>query len=319
MGVKPHILCIVGPTASGKTTLAIDIAHHVGGEILSADSRQIYKLLTIGTAKPSESELKAVPHHFIDILMPDEHFSAGDFAERGAEIISNLTVQGTPPIIAGGTGLYVEALVDGLFEGPRIQPELRAQIEERLHSNGGAHLLEELRQVDPEAAQRMLPTNTRRIIRALEVFYATGVPITEHHRRQRREERYKAVFIGLEWDRKVLYDRINRRVERMIEAGLVDEVRSLLEAGYDERYKALQTVGYKEAFAMLRNEISFERMVELIKQNTRRFAKRQLTWFRYDERIRWFPIATDAQIEEIAAETVRIMTKDRKSSHAAMP
>lgn len=303
----PKILCIVGPTASGKTALAIRTAQALNGEILSADSRQIYKLLTIGTAKPSPEELKAVPHHFIDILLPDEHFSAGDFSEQGRKVIADVLSRGKFPIIAGGTGLYVEALVDGLFEGPAIQHELRADLEERMRTEGGASMLEELRKVDPAAAARMLPTNTRRIIRALEVYYATGIPLTEHHNRQVREQRYHPVFVGLEWDRKALYERINRRVDRMIEEGFLDEVKAVRAAGYDERYKSLQTVGYKEAFAYLRGELTYERMVELMKQNTRRFAKRQLTWFRYDERIRWFSVASDDDVRKAAERAVGLL------------
>ncbi|HLP14703.1 MAG TPA: tRNA (adenosine(37)-N6)-dimethylallyltransferase MiaA [Bacteroidota bacterium] len=294
------ILCIVGPTASGKTALSIEVAQRVGGEIISADSRQIYKKLTIGTAKPSISELNTVPHHFIDMLLPDEHFSAGDFSEQGRKTISDIVGRSAFPIVAGGTGLYVESLVDGLFSGPPIQPEYRAELESRLKAEGGTRLLEELRRVDPAAASRMLPTNTRRIIRALEVFHTTGIPITIHHERQTRDQLYDAEFMGLEWERNVLYERINQRVDRMIEDGFLDEVKSLRAEGYDERYKALQTVGYKEAFAYLRNEMTFERMVELMKQNTRRFAKRQLTWFRYDERIKWFKISDASEITTIA-------------------
>ena len=298
------ILCIVGPTASGKTALAIALAQQIGGEILSADSRQIYKQLTIGTAKPSASELKAAPHHFIDILLPDEHFSAGDFSSQGREKISELAGRGMLPIVAGGTGLYVEALIDGLFNGPPIQPDLRQRLEEQLKEDGGEHLLEELRHVDPAAAGRMLPSNTRRIIRALEVYYTTGIPLTVHHEQQKRDRLYDAVFVGLAWDRPALYDRINTRVDRMMEAGFMDEVERLLASGYDERYKALQTVGYKEAFAYLRREITIERMKELMKQNTRRFAKRQLTWFRNDDRIQWHHISHESDIAVIAASIV---------------
>jgi tRNA dimethylallyltransferase len=296
----PHILCIVGPTASGKTALSLEIASHSTAEILSADSRQIYKHLTIGTAKPSQDELQKVPHHFIDMLDPDCHFSAGDFAEQGRRVIADLIARKRLPIVAGGTGLYVESLVDGLFEGPPIQPELRRRLEEKAEHEGGAQLLEDLRAVDPAAAQRMLPTNIRRIIRALEVYYTTGVPITVHHQQQQRDQLYDAVFAGLAWDRKVLYDRIDRRVDRMLDAGFVDEVRRLLEMGYDERFKSLQTVGYKEAFTYIRHGLTYDRMVELMKQNTRRFAKRQLTWFRPDARIRWYPISDETQIGEIA-------------------
>jgi tRNA dimethylallyltransferase len=301
----PKILCIVGPTASGKTALALAIAHAVDGEIISADSRQLYQHLDIGTAKPTQAELHSVPHHFIDLLTPDAHFTAGDFAEQGREVIADIIQRKKFPIVAGGTGLYIEALVDGLFEGPPIQLELRRQLEERAENEGGVQLLEDLRKVDPAAAERMLPTNLRRIIRALEVYHTTGIPITVHHERQHRAVMYNAVFAGLAWERSVLYERINRRVDRMLEAGFLDEVKHLLELGYDERYKALQTVGYKEAFAFLRGDITHTRMVELMKQNTRRFAKRQLTWFRPDTRIQWYPISDESDIAEIAGTIVQ--------------
>jgi tRNA dimethylallyltransferase len=174
------------------------------------------------------------------------------------------------------------------------------ELEERANSEGGARLLEDLRKVDPAAAERMLPTNIRRIIRALEVFHTTGIPITIHHERQLRDKRYDTSFVGLAWERSALYDRINRRADSMIDAGFIGEVRMLLEMGFDERLKALQTVGYKEAFAYLRGDIPLDRMIELMKQNTRRFAKRQLTWFRPDDRIRWREVAEETDIRSIA-------------------
>lgn len=296
----PRILCIVGPTASGKTALSLKVAALCGGEIVSADSRQVYTHLSIGTAKPSADELRKVPHHFIDIVTPDIHFSAGDFAEKGRSIITEIISRNRLPIISGGTGLYVTALVDGLFEGPPLQLEFRHRLEQKADAEGGKLLLEELRSVDPAAAQRMLPTNIRRIIRALEVYYVTGIPISVHHEQQCRTRHYNAVFAGLAWNRDVLYNRINHRVDCMLEAGFLDEVRMLLDMGYDERFKSMQTVGYKEAFAFIRHEVTYDRMVELMKQNTRRFAKRQLTWFRPDIRIRWYPISHESEIGEIA-------------------
>lgn len=304
----PTILVIVGPTASGKTSLALDVARRIPSEIISADSRQIYKFLTIGTAKPTPKELKQVKHHFIDEILPDRHFSAGEFGIEGRIRIQEITDKGKLPIVAGGTGLYIRSLVDGLFSGPGREEDIREEIETRMESEGAEILLEELRQVDPEAAARMLPSNQRRIVRALEVYYATGKPISQHHGEHQREPYFNAVFAGLQWERKVLYERINLRVDAMLAAGFLDEVRGLLALGYDDRQKSLQTVGYKEAFAFLRNEIEYGRMVELMKQNTRRFAKRQLTWFRKDKRIRWFDIREASDIPEIA-EKVLILLK----------
>ena len=303
----PTILVIVGPTASGKTRLALEIARHTSAGIISADSRQVYQLLTIGTAKPSPDELEKVKHYFVDEILPDQHFSAGEFGIEGRKIIDELVKQKKLPIVVGGTGLYIRSLVDGLFTGPGRKEDVREELDARLESEGANALLEELRRVDPEAAARMLPSNQRRIIRALEVYYATGKPISQHQDEHEHKKFFNPVFVGLQWERKKLYDRINFRVDRMLAAGFLDEVKGLLSLGYDDRYKSLQTVGYKEAFAFLRKEISYERMVELMKQNTRRFAKRQLTWFRRDARIRWFYIEEENEIPRIAGEVLILL------------
>ncbi len=303
----PTILVIVGPTASGKTPLACEIARRTPAEIISADSRQVYRYLTIGTAKPSVDELRDVRHYFVDEILPDQHFSAGDFGTEGREKVGKIAGEKKLPIVAGGTGLYIRSLVDGLFSGPGRDEEIREELEARLETNGSAALLEELRRVDPEAAARMLPSNQRRIIRALEVYHATGKTISQHHGEHEKQKFFNPLFVGLQWERKKLYDRINSRVEKMLAAGFLDEVKALLDLGYDDRYKSLQTVGYKEAIAFLRNEMSYERMVELMKQNTRRFAKRQLTWFRRDGRIRWFDIGAESEIPRIAAEILILL------------
>jgi tRNA dimethylallyltransferase len=303
----PTILVIVGPTASGKTPLALEIARRASAEIISADSRQVYQYLTIGTAKPTPDELKKVKHYFVDELLPDQHFSAGEFGIDGRKIIDKIVKRKKLPIVVGGTGLYVHSLVDGLFTGPGRKEDMREELEARLESEGAEALLEELRRVDPEAAARMLPSNQRRIIRALEVYYATGKSISQHYNEHEKKKFFNPVFVGLQWERKKLYDRINSRVERMLAAGFLDEVQGLLSRGYDDRYKSLQTVGYKEAFAFLRKDISYERMVELMKQNTRRFAKRQLTWFRRDARIRWFDIEEENEIPRIAEEILILL------------
>ncbi len=303
----PTILVIVGPTASGKTSLALEIARRTSAEIISADSRQVYQYLTIGTAKPTPDELKEVKHYFVDQILPDQHFSAGEFGIDGRKIIDKIIGQKKMPVIVGGTGLYIRSLVDGLFSGPGREEHLRENLEARLESEGVDVLLEELRRVDPEAAARMLPSNQRRIIRALEVYYATGKPISQHHGEHEKKKFFNPVFAGLQWERKKLYDRVNSRVERMLAAGFLDEVKGLVSRGYDDQYKSLQTVGYKEAFAFLRKDISYERMVELMKQNTRRFAKRQLTWFRRDARIRWFDIGEENEIPRIAEEVLILL------------
>ena len=300
MSKLPTILVLVGPTASGKTALAFSIAKRIPVEIISADSRQIYKHLTIGTAKPSEKELHQIPHHFIDLLEPDQKFNAGDFQEQGRKIISQILDKKKLPIIVGGTGLYVQAIVDGFFEQPEISGEVREQLEFRLEREGKEALFKELQSIDSESAQTMDASKYRRVIRALEIFHETGTPISQFHKQHNVNKMYNAHFFGLNWERSKLYERINNRVDKMFAEGFLDEVKQLKENGFDDRFQSLQTVGYKEAFAFLRNEISKERMIELMKQNTRRFAKRQMTWFRKEERIQWFDISGEDQIDEIA-------------------
>jgi len=300
MSTLPKICVIVGPTASGKTALALSIANKISAEIISADSRQIYRYLTIGTAKPSSEQLQQVPHHFIDLLEPDQKFNAGDFQEQGRKIISKILEKKKLPIIVGGTGLYVQAIVDGFFEQPVISGEVRTLLESRLAVEGKEALYSELQSIDPESAAAMDSTKFRRVIRALEIFYETGTPISHFHKQHKINKIYDATFFGLNWERNLLYERINKRVETMFANGFLDEIRQLNAAGFDDQFQSLQTVGYKEAFAYLHNEISKERMIELMKQNTRRFAKRQMTWFRKEERIQWFDISSETQIEEIA-------------------
>lgn len=290
------ILVIVGPTASGKTSLALSIAAHLPCEIISADSRQIFTHLTIGTAKPTTEELRTVPHHCIDIRTPDQPFNAGDFQTMARAAIDDCHSRKKLPIIAGGTGLYVRAAVDGFFEQPEMSGVHRSLLEQRLETEGKDALFAELQRVDPVSAAAMDATKYRRVLRALEVYNETGIPISQHHQQHVVQPRYNARFFGILWERPVLYARIEQRVDRMLAEGFIDEVRGLLSMGYDDRYQSLQTVGYKEAIAHLRNEISYERMVELMKQNTRRFAKRQMTWFRKEARVSWLPTADDADL-----------------------
>jgi tRNA dimethylallyltransferase len=288
--MKRVVLCIVGPTASGKTKLAILVAKQLHGEVISADSRQVYRHLDIGTAKPTREQLQEVRHYFVDELDPGENFNAGEFGRKGREIIDDLFRRKKVPVVVGGSGLYIRSLVDGFFEGPSAVSEVRERLYNRLRQEGAVALLAELERVDPAFASRMLPSNTRQIIRALEVFELTGVPISKLHQ-QKIEIDFVPLMIGLQWDRKALYDRINRRVDAMLENGFLGEVRRLLDLGYSETTNSLQTVGYQEAISHLRGEVDYDTMVELIKRNTRRFAKRQLTWFRADKRIQWFSIS----------------------------
>lgn len=294
------LLAIVGPTASGKTPLSLYLAERLNGEIVSADSRQIYKYLDIGTAKPSHAELRRVQHHFISLLDPKEEFNAGDYGRQARQTIKKLIERGKLPILVGGSGLYVKAVIDGLFEGPGKHPAIRAELEDRYQRVGGEPLLEELKKVDPTAARKMNPSKPRRIIRALEVFYATGQAISQFHSSQDRKPPFQAYQIALQWDRKELYGLINARVNTMLKSGLVEEVRSLHSRGYEPTLNSLNTVGYREMFQYLDGTLTLEEASDLIKRNTRRFAKRQLTWFRADERIRWIEMHTKRELEAVA-------------------
>ena len=295
------VLVLIGPTASGKTALSLALADYVKVEVISADSRQIYRYMDIGTAKPSPEERRKVKHYFIDELNPDEDFNAGVFGKQGREIIDDMFHRNIIPLVVGGSGLYIRSLVDGLFEGPGANDEIRNPLYERLHKEGAQPLLDELEKIDPTAASTMLVTNTRRIIRALEVYYDTGIPISQLHQ-FKCDINFKPLFVGLEWQRKTLYDRINLRVERMIEQGLEEEVKALQSRGYGPELKALKTVGYREVFDYFARRITRARMIVLIKQNSRRFAKRQITWFRPDTRIHWFALEVEKQLPDIAKQ-----------------
>lgn len=291
---------LVGPTASGKTPVSLLIAAGLNAEIISADSRQIYKRLDIGTAKPSGEELSRVRHHFVDEMPPDRDFNAGEFGIRGREVVGEVFARHKIPLVVGGSGLYLQALVDGFFEGVPSDPETRSELYRRLREAGPEKLYGELKRVDPLSASRMLPSNTHRVMRALEVFMLTGTPISELHQVPVRIG-FTPVFAGLRWNRKLLYARIDRRVDRMIERGLLDEVKGILEGGYSPRLNALQSPGYREVIAHLEGSISFSEMVELIKRNSRRYAKRQLTWFRKDQRIAWFDLSDEEDFPEVAS------------------
>ncbi|NUN70882.1 MAG: tRNA (adenosine(37)-N6)-dimethylallyltransferase MiaA [Bacteroidetes bacterium] len=302
-----NILVIAGPTASGKSALAMRVAALLPSEIISADSRQLYTYLTIGTAKPTPQELHSVPHHCIDIRTPDQPFNAGDFQTVGRDAIEACHSRGRLPIVVGGTGLYIRAVVDGFFEQPEMSGRYRAELEHRLADEGKEALFAELQKVDPVSAATMDASKQRRVIRALEVFMETGVPISQHHQQHVVQPLYHARFFGILWERPVLYARIEERVDRMLASGFLDEVKRLMAMGFDDRFQALQTVGYKEALAFLRGEITEERMIELMKQNTRRFAKRQMTWFRKEARISWLPTADDIDLDAHASHIAGLL------------
>jgi tRNA dimethylallyltransferase len=298
--MNQFVLAIVGPTASGKTALSIFLAEKLRGEIISADSRQIYHCLDIGTAKPAPEELKRATHHFINILDPDQFYNAGEYGIQARAKIEELLKKNNQPILVGGSGLYIRAVIDGFFEGPGKNTEVRKQLENEAHTLGAEILFERLKKIDPISAAKMDATKVRRVIRALEVYYTTGKPISDLHSIQESKIPFETVQFGLEWERKALYHRIERRVDEMIEHGLIEEVRGLIAQGYSRGANALNTVGYKEVFDFLDGKTTKEEMIRLIKQNTRHFAKRQLTWFRADKRIRWIPVHDETDWSEIA-------------------
>jgi len=280
-------LILVGPTAVGKTDIAIALAERLGGEIVSADSRQIYRYMTIGTAKPKPEQLAAVPHYFIDVCAPDVRYSAGQFSAEARVVIADIMARGKVPLIVGGSGLYVRALVDGLAE-PRIADEaVKQRLKTTLAEQGLPSLYARLQSLDSALAARLNPSDSQRILRALEVYEITGKPFSDFIRKSPRPAAFEPCFVGLTMQRELLYKRIDGRVDHMIESGLIDEVKALRSRGYARGLNALQTVGYQEVFMFLEGEIDYDRMVALIKQKSRNYAKRQLTWFRKDKRIGW--------------------------------
>ena len=302
--MESKVIIIVGPTCSGKTDLSINLAQNLSSEIISADSRQIYKCLNIGTAKPNKVQLALVKHHLIDTLNPDEDYNASLFENDSIKIINNLHSIDKIPIVVGGSGLYIKALVDGIFDSTTKDETLREKLLEDKKNYGNEYLYNQLLQIDKTTADKLLPQNWKRIIRAIEVYKITGRPIWELHNEYKRECSYNFYQFGLNWHRDKLYENIEKRVDEMINLGLVKEIENIIKQGYNAQLNALNTVGYKEIISYLKREISLNRAIELIKRNTRRYAKRQLTWFRKDNRIKWFQIQNKNEIQEITTKII---------------
>ena len=275
------VIIIQGPTAVGKSALALQLAEKLNSEIISADSRQVYKLMNIGTAKPSREEQEKIKHHLIDIVYPNQEYSAGDFAEDALQIIKNLNEQKKIPIIVGGTGFYIKSLVEGIFDAPHIPPEIRVNLKQTAIEKGLEFLFERLKKIDPDSAERTEPNDPNRVIRALEIYEATGKTITQHWQQQCPDKKIVQAFnIFVSDDRNALYDRINIRVDSMLEKGLLQEMNELLKMGYGAHDPGMNTVGYKELFPFFSKEKKLEDCIEEIKKHTRNYAKRQFTWFR---------------------------------------
>ena len=289
--MKPNILVICGPTASGKTALAAELALRFGGEVVSADSMQVYRRMDIGTAKPTQSEQRGVPHHMIDVAEPEENYSVARYVADAVPIVDGILARGKLPIIAGGTGLYIDHLVAGRQFAP-FQPDsgLRPQLQARAREEGLPALYAQLAQVDPDAAGSIHPNDEKRIIRALEVFLSTGKPLSQHDRESRAlPSRYTPLTIALNFaQRPHLWERIDRRVDQMMAQGLEGEVRALLESGIPPDCTAMQAIGYKELAAAIRSGLPVQSGAEEVKLRSRQYAKRQLTWFRRNRDARWF-------------------------------
>ena len=292
--IKPKLVAVIGPTATGKSHLALELARKFGGEIISADSVQVYRGFDIGTAKPSLEERREIPHHLIDILAPEEDYSAASSRNQADPIIHVLQEKGKTILVVGGTGLYLKVLSRGLFHGPGGDPHLRESLRRKAEGEEEGYLHRELGKVDPEAASRLHPHDTFRIIRALEVYHHSGKPLSQFQREHGfRESPYEILKIGLSEDREGLYRRIEARVDSMMEKGWLQETQDLLDRGISSRVKPMQSLGYKRLISFLAGEMDWLRAVHLIKQDTRRYAKRQITWFKADPEIHWFPAGVE--------------------------
>ena len=296
-----NIICIAGPTASGKTALAVELAKEFNGEVVSCDSMYVYKYMNIGTAKPTAAEQQGIPHHMIDVAEPDEDFSVSRYCEMAAPIVDDIISRGKTAIIAGGTGLYMDALIKGNTFAPYPSTGCRERLEAQCDEMGMEYMQNLLASIDPEAAARI--HDRKRLIRALEVYYETGETITAHNlRTQAIPPRYSPLWLGLDFeDRAELYRRIDSRVDIMLEAGLVEEIKELLSRGIPAKCTALQAIGYKEFIAALDGEMTVAEAADQVRQSSRRYAKRQLTWFRRNENMNWIKRKAGQSSEEIFA------------------
>jgi len=309
---KIPVIVVAGPTASGKTGLAIHIAKKISGEIVNADSMQIYKYMDIGTAKPTKEERELAVHHLIDFVEPDAEFSVADYTALAHEKIAEIYSRGKIAVVCGGTGLYINSLIDDVTFGEMdTDYELRDELRSIAENQGAQVLLDMLAEFDEESAKKIHPNNLKRLIRAIEFYKVTGVPISRHQEMTKQvESRYNPLMMIIDHDRDVLYQRINQRVDIMLQKGLIDEVKSLMEKGYTRDMNSMKGIGYKEVMDYLEGNASYEEMLEILKQSTRHYAKRQLTWFRRDERINY--IDAKSNVLEEADKLVEEWLKNEK-------
>lgn len=287
MHTKRWILAIVGPTSTGKSELGVAAARRLDGEIVNCDSMQMIRGLSIGTAKPDAEQLAATPHHLYDRIDPDEYYGAGSYMEDSRRLCREIATRGRTPILVGGTGLYLKVFEEGIFAGPGRSPEIRAELQAVLEAKGESFLMERLREADPELADRVSPRDHVRIVRALEVYQLSGRPMSELQKERVPLKDFQILKAGLRLPRQVLYDRIDRRVEMMFEQGLLEEVQALLQQGVSPDAKGFEALGYRHAVQVVRGRMSAVDAIERTRQDTRRYAKRQLTWFRRVPKIHW--------------------------------
>ena len=306
-----RIICIAGPTASGKTALAVELAKVTNGEVVSCDSMQVYKGMDIGTAKPTHEEMQGIAHHMLDVAEPWEDFSVSRYCEMATPIVDDIVSRGKTAIIAGGTGLYMDALIKGNSFAPYPSTGMRERLEEQADREGMDAMLSLLQSIDPDAASRLHLKDRKRILRALEVYYETGETITEHNKKtQAIPPRYAPIWFGLEdEDRQALYNRIDQRVEKMLQDGLLDEIRALLDRGIPEKCTAMQAIGYKEFIDALNGRCTIADAAALVQQSSRHYAKRQLTWFRRNPAIHWLRRKHDEKTPEILARARQVLAE----------
>lgn len=296
------LLVIIGPTAVGKTKLSIEMAKRFNGEIISGDSMQVYKGMDIGTAKITRDEKEGIPHFLLDIKAPNESFSAADFQELANQAIADIQKRGKLPIIVGGTGLYIQSVIyDYQFTEAPSNIEYRKSLESIVETDGIDPLIEKLRSIDPKSAERIHPNNVRRIIRALEIYYCTGITMSDQLDKQSSELKYNTALIGLTMNREALYQRINHRVDIMIEQGLIEEVKSFYEQGLRD-CQSIQAIGYKELYDYFAGKLTLDESIEALKQNSRRYAKRQLTWFRNKMDVQWYEMQEQRNNSSVSEE-----------------
>ena len=299
-----QLIVVAGPTASGKTSLSIQLAKQLNTEIISADSMQIYRYMDVGSAKPTAEEMDGVVHHLIDEVSPFEEFSVKQYTDLAKKAIEEIQSKGKIPIIVGGTGLFINSVIDNIaFSETENDENIRRELNQYAKKNGNQALHKILEEIDYDSAEKIHYNDVKRTVRAIEVFRTTGVPMSEHIRRSKMlPSPYDLFYIGLTMDRTVLYEKINQRVDRMMEIGLLEEVKKLLSMGLDDSYQSMQGIGYKELIWFLQDRMPLEKAIEMIKQESRRYAKRQLTWFKRDKRIQWFDSSKPRLTERVTGQ-----------------